>query len=109
MNKQIWLVAGIAGMLLGNPAADANAAISVQIKTGSNPSFLINSAPNFIYLRSQGFSVSIGNPYDIVYYGDYYYIVPDRKPLFFENLTILPQSKTVYFGYCGDVLAFFRI
>ena len=74
MNKKIWLVAGIAGMLLGNPAADAKAAISVQINTGSNPSFVINSAPNFIYLRSQGFSVSIGNPYDMVYYGDFYYI-----------------------------------
>jgi CRISPR/Cas system-associated protein Csm6 len=26
-----------------------------------------------------------------------YYVVPDRKPLFFENLTIPPQSKTLYF------------
>ncbi len=74
MKKQIWLVAGITGMLLGHPAADARAAINVQINTGGHPSFVINSAPNFIYLRSQGFSVSIGNPYDMVYYGDFYYI-----------------------------------
>jgi hypothetical protein len=74
MKKQIWLAAGIAGMLLGNPAADAKAALSVQISTGSHPSFIINSAPNFIYLRTQGFSVSVGSPYDIVYYSNYYYL-----------------------------------
>jgi hypothetical protein len=34
----------------------------------------INAAPNFIYLRNQGFSVSAGSPYDIVYYGNRYYI-----------------------------------
>ncbi len=37
------------------------------------------------------------------------YIVPERKPLFFENLTISPQSKAVYFGPCGDALTLFRI
>ncbi|MBV5289199.1 YXWGXW repeat-containing protein [Pelodictyon phaeoclathratiforme] len=79
MKKQIWLAAGIAGMLLGTPAADAKAALSVQISTGIHPSFVINSAPNFIYLRSQGFSVSIGNPYDIVYYGSFYYIYSNNR------------------------------
>ncbi len=79
MKKQIWLAAGIAGMLLANPAADAKAAINVQISTGSHPSFVINSAPNFIYLRGQGFSVSIGNPYDMVYYGRYYYIYHNNR------------------------------
>ena len=74
MNKNIWLTAGIAGMLLGNPSADARAEVSVQISTGNRPSFVINSAPSFVYLRSQGFSVSVGSPYDIVYYRNYYYI-----------------------------------
>ena len=74
MNKNIWLTAGIAGMLLGNPSADARAEVSVQINTGNRPSFEINSAPSFVYLRTQGFSVSVGSPYDIVYYRNYYYI-----------------------------------
>ena len=75
MNKNIWLTAGLAGMLLGNPTADTRAEISVQISTGSRPSFVINSAPSFVYLRTQGFSVSVGSPYDIIYYRNYYYII----------------------------------
>jgi len=74
MNKNIWLTVGIAGMLLGNPSADARAEVSVQISTGNRPSFVISSAPNFVYLRSQKFSVSVDSPYDIVYYRNYYYI-----------------------------------
>ena len=74
MNKNIWLTAGIAGMLLSNPSADARGEVTVQITTGSRPSFVINSAPNFVYLRTQGFSVSVGSPYDIIYYRNYYYV-----------------------------------
>ena len=74
MKKHIWLAAGITGMLLGTPPADAKAAVDINISTGSRPSFIINSPPSFIYLRTQGFSVSVGSPYDIVYYGNRYYI-----------------------------------
>jgi len=74
MKKNIWLAAGIAGMLLGYPFIDARAEVNVQISTSNSPSFVIDSAPNFIYLRTQGFSISVGSPYDIVYYGNYYYI-----------------------------------
>ena len=74
MKKHIWLVAGITGMLFGIPPADAKAAVNININTGSRPSFIINSPPSFIYLRTQGFSVSVGSPYDIVYYGKRYYI-----------------------------------
>jgi flagellar biosynthesis GTPase FlhF len=74
VKKHIWLVAGITGMLFGIPHADAKAAVNININTGSRPSFLINSPPSFIYLRTQGFSVSVGSPYDIVYYGKRYYI-----------------------------------
>ncbi len=74
MKKHIWLAAGITGMLLGTPPADAKAAVNINISAGSRPSFIINSPPSFIYLRTQGFSVSVGNPYDIVYYGKRYYI-----------------------------------
>lgn len=33
MNKNIWLTAGIAGMLLSNPSADARGEVTVQITT----------------------------------------------------------------------------
>ena len=74
MKKHIWLAVGITGMLLGIPPADAKAAININISASSRPSFIINSPPSFIYLRTQGFSVSVGSPYDIVYYGKRYYI-----------------------------------
>ena len=74
MKKHIWLAAGITGMLLGISPADTNAAVNINISTGSRPSFIINSPPSFIYLRTQGFSVSVGSPYDIAYYGNRYYI-----------------------------------
>ena len=74
MKKHIWLAAGITGMLFGIPHTEAKAAVNINISTGSRPSFIINSPPSFIYLRTQGFSVSVGSPYDIVYYGNRYYI-----------------------------------
>lgn len=74
MKKSIWLAAGIAGMLLGNPSADTLAEVNVQISVGDRPSFVIDSAPSFIYLRTQGFSISIESPYDIIYYSNRYYL-----------------------------------
>jgi len=74
MKKTIWLAAGITGMLLGNPAADAKAAVNVSIGTSHRPSFVISSRPNFVNLPDQGFSVSVGSPYDIIEYGNMYYI-----------------------------------
>ena len=79
MKKQIWLAVGIAGMLLSSPVADVKAAVNVQINMGRHPFFVIDSAPSFIYLRAQGFSISVGNPYDIVYYGNYYYIYHNAR------------------------------
>jgi hypothetical protein len=72
MKKTIWIAAGITGMLLGNPAGDAKAALNVRI--GSRPSFVIDRRPDFVELRDYGFSVSVGSPYDIVYYGNMYYL-----------------------------------
>jgi len=72
MKKTIWLAAGIAGMLLGNPASDAMAELNVRI--GSRPSFVIDRKPDFGELRDYGFSVSVGSPYDIVYFGNLYYL-----------------------------------
>ena len=77
MKKHILLVAGITGMLLGIPYTEAKASVNINISTRSSPSFIINSPPSFIYLRTQGFSVSVGSPYDMVYYGNRYYIYND--------------------------------
>ncbi|MEI6757913.1 MAG: hypothetical protein WCK85_08670 [Chlorobium sp.] len=77
MKKYIWLAAGITGMLLGNPSADAQAEVSIRIGGGRPPSFVLDTRPSFIELPGMGFSVSIGSPYDILYYGDMYYIIQD--------------------------------
>ena len=74
MNKKIWLVAGISGMLFGNLSTDAHAAFKIKDVSANTPAFVINSEPKFIYLRDQGFSVSIGTSYDMVNYGNNYYI-----------------------------------
>jgi len=75
MKKQIRVTAGIAGMLLcGMPQTNADAAVTVHIRTEGRPSFVINSWPTFIYLPELGLSVSTNNAYDIVYYGNYYYV-----------------------------------
>jgi hypothetical protein len=74
MKKQIWLTAGIAGMLLGNPVADAKAEVSVHISAGDRiPAFAIQRRPVFIDLPGRGFSVSVGLPYDIISFGNDYY------------------------------------
>jgi hypothetical protein len=72
MKKTIWLAAGVTGMLLGNPAVDAKAELNVSVST--RPSFVIDRRPEFVELRDQGFSVAVGSPYDIVYYGNLYYL-----------------------------------
>ncbi|MEI8032491.1 MAG: hypothetical protein WCH05_04005 [Chlorobiaceae bacterium] len=83
MNKQIWLAAGICGMLLCNPNGDSKAEINVRvgdlhIGVGERgPSFVIETRPTFIYLQDMGFSVAVGSPYDMLYYGDLYYIYRD--------------------------------
>jgi hypothetical protein len=79
MKKKILLTAGIAGMLFGMPLVNAHAGIDVRISTGQRPSFIIDAPPRFIYLRSQGFSVSVESPYDIVFYGNKYYLHDDGR------------------------------
>jgi hypothetical protein len=100
MKKNIWLAAGITGMLLGTPPSDAKAAVSINISSESRPSFIINSPPSFIYLRTQGFSVSVGSPYDIVYYGDMYYLYHNgywyRSYYYRGPWTIILSTKLPY-------------
>ncbi len=82
MKKNILLIAGIAGMFIGNSSLDAQAELSIRlgdirIDAGERPTFVIDTRPDFIYLEDQGFSVSIDSPYDIISYNDLYYLYRD--------------------------------
>lgn len=74
MKKHIWMAAGIAGMLLGNPSGDAQAKVNIHIALGDRPSFYLDTRPDFIYLPYTGYYISIGAPYDIIFYDDYFYL-----------------------------------
>ncbi len=84
MKKSIWLIAGLTGIFLGNPLTDAQAEVGIRIgdvRLGvgerDRPHFVIDNRPSFVYLPDQGFSVSVGGPYDIIYYGNLYYLYSD--------------------------------
>jgi hypothetical protein len=74
MKKQIWLVAGVAGMLLGSPAAQAEVNIRIGERGGRPPSFVFDNRTNFINVPNLGFSVSVGSPQDIVRCDGRYYV-----------------------------------
>jgi len=76
MKKQILLAVGVAGTLLCNPQPDLRADVRVGVGV-SGPGFFFESRPDFIYLDDYGLSVSYGGPYDVIYYGDAYYIFRD--------------------------------
>ena len=73
MKKLILLTAGITGMLLGAPTAYAHVELCMS-SPGHRPTFVIDVRPDFIELPDQGFSVSVGSPYDIITYDNWYYI-----------------------------------
>lgn len=89
MNRTAVLAVTAAAMMYGAhvPAALANVNLNVNIGqpapvivTSPPPPpppphrFVIESRPRFIFTPSLGFHVSVESPYDIVYYGDRYYI-----------------------------------
>jgi len=96
MKKNICLAAGIAVLLLGNPPSDVHAEGRVRYHGwgggphwgwrdpywgwggpywGWNEEYLvIDTRPSFIVLPGYGFSVSVGTPYDMIYYDKLYYI-----------------------------------
>ncbi len=77
MKKNIWFVAGLAGVLLGTLPLNCEEGFSMSPRRGGGVSIVIGSQPNFIDLPDQGFSVSVGSPYDIVRYDDRYYVYQD--------------------------------
>jgi hypothetical protein len=74
MKKQIWLAAGIAGMLLGSPAAQAEVNVRVGVGGDRPPSFVLDTRPNFINVPNLGFYVSAGGAQDIIRYNSRYYV-----------------------------------
>jgi hypothetical protein len=77
MKKNRWIVAGLAGVLLGTLPINSQEGFSMSSRRGGGVSIVIGSQPNFIDLPDQGFSVSVGSPYDIVSYDNRYYIYQD--------------------------------
>ncbi len=78
MSKKLWLAAGIAGALLGSPATDAKAEVSIHIGLGERAPerapFVFDMRPRFVLLPDMGFSVAVGSPYDIIFFGNSYYV-----------------------------------
>ena len=84
MKKNIWIAAGIAGMLFAYPSTDAKAEVSLRIHAGDRAPvivreehrapFVIERQPDFIALPGFGFSVSVGGPFDVISYGSFYYV-----------------------------------
>lgn len=75
MKKQILMIAGAACMLLGTPAMDANAEVNVNVGINSRPpAFVFDRRPTFVEMATPGFSMAVGTPYDVVYYGNVYYV-----------------------------------
>jgi hypothetical protein len=77
--KKFLMTAGIAGMLLSNHPTDALAEINIHLNLGGRgaPIFAIDNRPDFMYLPDLGFYVSVGDTYDMIYFGDLYYLYRD--------------------------------
>jgi hypothetical protein len=89
MKIRIWLAAGVAGILLsGNFSTTSQAEGRIHYRgwgrahwgirgnywSWSEPCFVIDTRPTFVILPNYGLSVAVGNPFDIIYYDNLYYI-----------------------------------
>jgi hypothetical protein len=83
MKKNILLIAGIGAMLFANSPTDVRGEVGIRIGVGDRDrhrhrmDFVIDTRPDFIFLPERGFYVSVGSPYDIIYYGGRYYLYRD--------------------------------
>jgi len=73
MRKGICLAAAIGVMVFVNHPANAQDELAMSSRRGGT-SIVISSRPNFIDLPDQGFSISVGSPYDIISYDNRYYL-----------------------------------
>ncbi|NTW69325.1 MAG: BcpO-related WXXGXW repeat protein [Chlorobiaceae bacterium] len=69
-NTRLFLLAGV---LFGSLSLNALDGLAMSSE-GGGTSIVISSQPRFINIPDQGFSVSIGSPYDIVSYDNRYYL-----------------------------------
>ncbi|NTW82630.1 MAG: BcpO-related WXXGXW repeat protein [Chlorobiaceae bacterium] len=76
MKKSILMVTGIAGILLGTPVTDA---LAERWDGPGRPAhgIVIDTRPDFIFLTKPGFYVSFNGPFDIIFYGNRYYVLRD--------------------------------
>ena len=68
---------GVAGLLTCQPQHEADASVRVGVNVPGGPSFFFSDRPDFIYLNNYGYSVSYGGPYDVIYYGNDYFVFRD--------------------------------
>jgi len=73
MRKSICLAAAIGCMALVNQPANAQNELAMSNRRGGT-SIVISSRPSFVDLPDQGFSISVGSPYDIISYDNWYYL-----------------------------------
>ena len=77
LKKQILLAIGVAGLFTCQPQHEAQADVRLGVKIPGGPNFFFSDRPDFVYLNDYGYSVSYGGPYDVIYYGDEYFIFRD--------------------------------
>jgi hypothetical protein len=74
MKKSILMLVGVTGMLLGSPASDA---LAWDGPGRRSPVIVVDTRPDFIFLSKPGFYVSFNGQYDIIFYGNRYYLLSD--------------------------------
>ncbi|HCD37111.1 hypothetical protein FP507_06405 [Chlorobium phaeovibrioides] len=85
MKKRATILAAAALFALSSYAPQANAEVNLNVNIGPQrpvlvqssrrpAHFVIESQPRFLYTPDLGFYVSVGAPYDVIYYGNRYYI-----------------------------------
>ena len=77
MKKQILLAIGMAGLFSGQPLTQAQASVHVGVNVPGGPSIFFSDRPDFVYLQDYGYSVSYGAPYDVIYFGNDYFVFRD--------------------------------
>jgi len=75
IKKNSLLVAGIAGMLFG--LSYSNGRADTHISNENSVHFAIDEKTGFIFIPGYGFSVSVNNPYDIIFFENLYYLFRD--------------------------------
>lgn len=79
MNRKIILVLGVSGLLSGPMSECAQASVPLAMSSRNGVDVYFDVRPDFIWLDDYGFAVSYGSPYDVVYYGDDYYLYDNGR------------------------------